>query len=51
MTQKIEMKQTSSNEEDSFEQARQTFFDTEERIVKPDASSADFLKTRNEIGI
>jgi hypothetical protein len=51
MTQKTEMRQTSSKEEDSFEEARQTFVDTEERIVKPDASSAEFLKMRNEIVI
>jgi hypothetical protein len=41
---KTETKQTSSKEEDSFEQARQTFFGTGEKIMKPNLSSADSSK-------
>jgi hypothetical protein len=39
-----EAKQASSNEEDSFEQARQTFFGTGEKTTKPNLSSANFSK-------
>jgi hypothetical protein len=39
-----EAKQASSNEEDSFEQARQTFFGTGEKTTKPNLSSANSSK-------
>jgi hypothetical protein len=41
---KIETKQASSNEEDSFEQARQTFFGTGEKMIRPNVSSANSSK-------
>jgi hypothetical protein len=44
-----ETKQMSSEEEDSFEQARQTFFGTEEKIIKPNLPSANTSKRETTI--
>jgi hypothetical protein len=39
-----EMNQTSSHEVDSFEQARQTFFGPEEKIIEPNLPFANSSK-------
>jgi hypothetical protein len=44
-----EIKQTSSKQEDSIEQARQTFFGTGEKIIKPNLSSANSSKRETNI--
>jgi hypothetical protein len=42
------MKQANPTAEDMFEKAREAFFGTTKTLPKPSASSADFLKPRNE---
>jgi hypothetical protein len=44
-----ETKPTSSKEEDSFEQARQTFFGTGRRIIKSNLASADFSEAQTTL--
>jgi hypothetical protein len=42
------MKEANPMAEDMFEKAREAFFGTSETSPKPSASSAEFLKLRNE---
>jgi len=42
------MKQANPTTEDMFEKAREAFFGTVRTQPKPSASSAEFLKPRNE---
>jgi hypothetical protein len=43
-----EMKQANPMAEDMFEKAREAFFGAAKTLPKPSASSAEFLKPRNE---